>query len=1760
MLGTGPVAEAQTCGADLTLEYQSGSNIGVVLGGFVKTTLTLENNQGIPNTFEELGFSSACNSLDGPPPTFPCIDSDPVLPLISKLELGSIIELADGPVGGCPVEDTKVRLLLPGLGETITFQFINATTELPEDLVLPVGAACQLTFDVTVTNLPTNVGPPPFTHQLAHAQGFCPSIGSGSENTGSGVVTWSNLVVDLELAKFCEPGLNPQTGDFDYTLTITNPVNPLGATLENCVISDPGATCDGQVIAGPIPADGSSVPVNCSSPSSSNTATVTCEIVENPGQFVDATASATCDDDVEIDKQVSCDSGGTWNDVGFNDGVIEGCTGWSGAEVSDEIKFRYRARNTGGGALTGCELTDSNGVVIAGSENVGDLAVGEERDIFMTSLLSCDEVLVGGEPDTATLTCTGTTGQVSDTDTATIEACLEPGLSVAKVCADGQFAPNGDFIYTVAVTNTGDAPLANCVVTDPTATCDVTSITSLPVGGAPATFGCASALGANTVTVECEIVGSGQPADPCDDLSLSDDTVLDTQSHSTCGTLDAGPMYAVIGPAGDLTLTAGTAVVLNNGFSVGVDGTFSAGTDTALFREPKTISAQGSDTCEACPVVEVDKQVSCDGGATWHDMLGFDDASGDSVLGCTGWTTGEPEVKVRYFANSVLGAPQNCILTDTNTAILPGSINAGSSPNGQIHIVDVVTCDETQAGWMEPNTATLTCDQCVLDPGQPGIPVEDSDTASIDCQTPNVDVAKECASNNGDGTYTYNVKVTNPEPQFGSGAVLDNCRLDDQMAVCGPLSQTLLQVGQTATAECTGDQNMNMVTVTCDIVGSGPPGGPPKTVSDESMDGCVDVDKQISCDSGVTFVDVGYNDSIAASCIGWTGTGPDAQEIVLRYRVRTGSAMTQCSIVDSNPAIPPVPPIGALPSKFDDFVFTTPLPPSALTCDEVDPGEPDQATLTCVSVESGATVTDTDDADLECQLPDLEVVKVCEAGPEVCEDCGCESKVTVLTLEYTGSAGAQVIVEMRKDGTELFNDTVQPGEQFTLLGIDMNGTLGPEINVFVDGQFHTAIHTSCSQPIGPGLQFGDFLVIDGRSRSFDGPLCPFGDPSGQVCEPGEFSITISVTNPANPDGASLANCVVDDLLDEAAGCDTTIPTLEPGDSETITCTAAGLTATTLNEVEVTCDIVGSVDPATGQPKMIMESAQDVCEVQEQADLRVSKVCSSAFFDFCPRTPGFWKNHLSDWPVDSLVLGGIDYDANELLAFLRYGGPDASLKLARHLVATKFNLLSGSDPLIQPAVDAADAFLAIHPPGSDPQGAAKDEALAIKDLLDIYNNTDCQFGQHPTTSASQVTITVENPSGSNVTLTDCVVTDILAPDCNTTITTLVPGQIETIACSAPGLVATTLNEVSVTCNVENTPETITRTAEDVCEVDVCEVIVDKQVDCGNGFIDIGKVDESCSAVTGQPVTIRWLASAGPSNTVDLVECVLTDSNGVALGAPFIVGSPIDPSTVDLELTRTTEECSALLAGGEPDMARLVCQCADQPDPAFTVEDRDWAEFGCGVPDLRVVKECLEQDSSTGINAVTIRVENPSDVPLANCLVSDPLAPDCDAVIQVLAPGAVETVSCSVLGLMDDTLNEVSVTCDVEGTNEQISRSDDDLCEVPDGEDCGCKSKVTELTLEYTGAASAQVRVEQKNDGVEVFNGTVQPGEQFTLFGMDKNGTLSTEIKIFVNGQLHTMIHTSCSQPIGPGLVFGNFLVIGGTSRSFDGPLCPLGQVP
>ena len=196
-----------------------------------------------------------------------------------------------------------------------------------------------------------------------------------------------------------------------------------------------------------------------------------------------------------------------------------------------------------------------------------------------------------------------------------------------------------------------------------------------------------------------------------------------------------------------------------------------------------------------------------------------------------------------------------------------------------------------------------------------------------------------------------------------------------------------------------------------------------------------------------------------------------------------------------------------------------------------------------------------------------------------------------------------------------------------------------------------------------------------------------------------------------------------------------------------------------------------------------------------------------------------------------------------------------------------------------------------------------------------------------------------------------------------------------------------------------------------------------------------------------------------------------------------------------------------------------------------------------------------NAQTGGVDVTYRyvVTNNGD-PLSNVLVTDNLLGDIDTISE-LGTGASDSLTRTVR--ISGTTVNIGSAVGLLSDGTQCPASDSTTVTVVEppppvggGE---CDGKVTDLVMKNLGA-DAQVRVDQKKDGT-VFDDFVPTGGEFSFSGTDKKGSLGTEISIFVNDSLDTKIHTSCSQPIGPGLVSGSFEVISGNSRN-GGPLPPL----
>lgn len=115
--------------------------------------------------------------------------------------------------------------------------------------------------------------------------------------------------------------------------------------------------------------------------------------------------------------------------------------------------------------------------------------------------------------------------------------------------------------------------------------------------------------------------------------------------------------------------------------------------------------------------------------------------------------------------------------------------------------------------------------------------------------------------------------------------------------------------------------------------------------------------------------------------------------------------------------------------------------------------------------------------------------------PDACAPC--TSRLSEVTMEYVGSTPADVAAFVPGGNDEaaeqLFPTGVtdstaarlSPGEQFTF-AVPTAGQ--PETALYVDGGKNAQLHTSCSDPVAPGIRVGDFRLV--AAKNADGvALC-----------------------------------------------------------------------------------------------------------------------------------------------------------------------------------------------------------------------------------------------------------------------------------------------------------------------------------------------------------------------------------------------------------------------------------------------------------------------------------------------------------------------------------------------------------------------------------------------------------------------------------------------------------------------------------------------
>src|SRR5438067_172772 len=664
----------------------------------------------------------------------------------------------------------------------------------------------------------------------------------------------------------------------------------------------------------------------------------------------------------KVDKQVSCDGGLTFHDVGLvsadDDGHTDLCLGWNAftvdgtAAAAEAIQVRYVVGNAGTADLLNCSIGEGNpgfpGTVSVGSlpgACVADVDCGNAQAtcvngacVFTSgaSSAACSATLAAAEPDTATVTCdcTLTPGEVQATafDEANFQ-CQTPGLTVAKDCALRD--ANGNSAVTITVQNTGTAELANCVVTD----------TNFTDAGCPA---------------------SGTPSGASSAVAVSPSTIASLAAGAT------GP--SVTGTIAGLTQNScnTTAVTCEIVGSV----------DPANPSARKKLTATAQDTCETCSV-KADKQIKC--GAGPFIDVGFESNNEDGTASCLGWnaftvngtSVAAEALTVQYVAQNTGGtALFSCTVTESNAAISSttgslGDVAQGGTPTP---VPVNTTCSDTLDA-SEPDTATVSC-FCTADLN-PNFKATAKDSASFDCQTPGLTVTKDCALRDTNGNNAVTITVNNT-----GTADLENCTVTDTNftdAAC-PASgnpsgassavavspSTIASLGAGATApsvtgttaripQTTSNRDWSSYECSSDLDPANPSAR--KKLTATAQDTCetcsVQVDKQIKCGAG-PFIDVGFvtnNEDGTASCLGWNaftvnGTSTAAEALTVQYVAKNtgGTGLFSCTVTDSNTAI------SSTAVNIGDVASggtSAPVPVNKTCSDTLDAQEPDTATLSC---------------------------------------------------------------------------------------------------------------------------------------------------------------------------------------------------------------------------------------------------------------------------------------------------------------------------------------------------------------------------------------------------------------------------------------------------------------------------------------------------------------------------------------------------------------------------------------------------------------------------------------------------------------------------------------------------------------------------------------------------------------------------------------------------------------------------------------------
>ncbi len=982
---------------------------------------------------------------------------------------------------------------------------------------LAVGASDNSTFTASYTITQDDINAGGVTNQ---------ATATGTDTNGDPVTDLSddNSVLEddatvteltqspaIAIVKTASVGGDGEVGDvITYSFTVSNEGN---VPLTNVTVTDPlvGISISG----GPI-----DLAVGASDNSTFTASyTITQDDINAGGVTNQATATGT-DTNGDPVTDLSDDNSVLEDDATVTEltqspaiAIVKTASVGGDGEVGDVITYSFTVSNEGNVPLTNVTVTDPLvGISISGGPI--DLAVGASDNSTFTAsyTITQDDINAGGVTNQATATGTDTNGDpvtdlsddnsVLEDDATVTELTQSPAIAIVKTASVGGDGEVGDVItYSFTVSNEGNVPLTNVTVTDPLVGISISGgPIDLAVGASDNSTFTASYtitqddINAGGVTNQATATGTDTNGDPVTDLSddnsvLEDDAtvteltqspaiaIVKTASVGGDGevgdvitysftvsnegnvpltnvtvtdplvgiSISGGPIDLAVGASDNSTFTASYTITQDDINAGGVTNQATAtGTDTN--GDPVTDLSDDNSVLEddatvteltQSPAIAIVKTASVGGDGEVGDVITYSfTVSNEGNVPLTNVTVTDPLVGI-----SISGGPID--------------LAVGASDNSTFTASYTITQDDINAGGVTNQataTGTDTNGDPVTDLSDDNSVLEDDATVTELTQSPAIAIVKTASvggySKVGDVLH-YTITVSN-----SGNVTIANVVVTDNNADAGSLSYVsgddgdgLLQVGEEWTYSAIhtvtqSDLDAGSFVNVASVTGDDPADNP---VSDDTPPVTVIYDGVANS----TYAQNDFNNTYINTSVSGNVLTNDEDFEGDNIAVTTPHVISDLGVeVSIDPLTGGylyIPPTGYVGS--DKFEYTI--------CDDGDNQACDAAVVFISILPSG----------IECN--------------------NCEGRITSLTLRYEGEAETMVKV-VQKKGDNVFEQSVAPGEEFEFYGTE-DATLGTEISIYADDVLNTTIHTSCSLPIGTGMKFGDFVIVEGYSKE-GGPL------------------------------------------------------------------------------------------------------------------------------------------------------------------------------------------------------------------------------------------------------------------------------------------------------------------------------------------------------------------------------------------------------------------------------------------------------------------------------------------------------------------------------------------------------------------------------------------------------------------------------------------------------------------------------------------------